>query len=196
MHHQLQAVADEFESARTRLHALARRAPEAYWHRRADPERWSMAECIGHLNLTSEAYLPLLRAALEEGRRARGSAPTRYRRDPVGWFLWQVAGPPVRYRVRTQAGFVPGAQLPLKQLMTEFDRLQQDQIACVGNADGLDLGRIWIRSPFDQRIRYNLYSCLTILPRHQHRHLWQAEQVWSVLSEPQDRSTATSPLSS
>jgi hypothetical protein len=27
-------------------------------------------------------------------------------------------------------------------------------------------------------VRYNLYSCFTILPRHQHRHLWQAERVW------------------
>ena len=39
------------------------------------------------------------------------------------------------------------------------------------------LGRLWIISPFDARIRYNAYACLTILPRHQHRHLWQAEQV-------------------
>jgi hypothetical protein len=95
--------------------------------------------------------------------------------------MWRMAGPPVRHRVRTKAPFVPEAQLPLNQLVEEFDLLQQDQIACVAKADGLDLGRIWIRSPFDQRIRYNLYSCLTILPRHQHRHLWQAEQVWSML---------------
>ena len=27
------------------------------------------------------------------------------------------------------------------------------------------------------KLRYNLYSCLTILPPHQHRHLWQAERV-------------------
>jgi len=27
-------------------------------------------------------------------------------------------------------------------------------------------------------VRYNLYACFTILPRHQHRHLWQAERVW------------------
>jgi hypothetical protein len=26
-------------------------------------------------------------------------------------------------------------------------------------------------------LRYNLYSCFTILPSHQHRHIWQAEQV-------------------
>jgi hypothetical protein len=32
-------------------------------------------------------------------------------------------------------------------------------------------------SPFAPGVRYNLYSTLSILPRHQERHLWQAEQV-------------------
>ena len=177
MHEQLQAVADEFESAGARLHTLAREIPEHAWHRRADPARWSMAECVGHLNLTSSAYLPVLQAALAEGSRLGRRAPARYRRDPMGWFLWLMAGPPVRHQVKTKAAFVPGANVPLPQLLAEFDQLQRDQITCVHRADGLDLGRLWIRSPFDQRIRYNLYSCLTILPRHQHRHLWQAEQV-------------------
>ena len=34
-----------------------------------------------------------------------------------------------------------------------------------------------ITSPFNPRLRYNLYACLTILPPHQERHIWQAEQV-------------------
>jgi hypothetical protein len=36
--------------------------------------------------------------------------------------------------------------------------------------------RLRIRSPFDSRLRYNLYSCLTIIPAHQRRHLAQAEE--------------------
>jgi hypothetical protein len=35
-----------------------------------------------------------------------------------------------------------------------------------------------VQSPFNEKVKYNLYSCLTILPPHQHRHLWQAEQIW------------------
>jgi len=44
-------------------------------------------------------------------------------------------------------------------------------------ADGLPVDRIRIASPFDARLKYSLYAALTILPRHQHRHLWQAERV-------------------
>jgi DinB superfamily len=186
VHQQLQVIVNEFESARARLHELVRRTPEPQWHKRADPDRWSMAECVAHLNLTSEAFIALIRAALDEGRRSGRSAPRRYRRDPIGWLLWWMQGPPVRHRLKTTAPFIPRGRLPLDGLVAEFDRLQQVQIACVEAADGLDLGRLWVRSPFNPRIRYNMFSCLSILPRHQHRHLWQAEQVWSS-SEPRVR---------
>jgi hypothetical protein len=141
-----------------------------------------MAECVGHLNLTAEAYLPLLLDALERARRLSLPAPKRYRRDPIGWILWRTQGPPVRHRLKTIAQFVPRSNQPRAELLAEFERLQDAQISCVYRANGLPLGKVWIRSPFDPRIRYNTYACLTILPRHQHRHLWQAEQVWQEIA--------------
>ena len=61
--------------------------------------------------------------------------------------------------------------------MTEFERLQTEQLALAREADGLPIHRVKIASPFNTRFYYNLFSALSILPRHQHRHLWQAEQV-------------------
>jgi hypothetical protein len=78
--------------------------------------------------------------------------------------------------VKTTAAFVPAGHDAPGQLLSEFDRLQTEQIARVRDADGLAIDRIRVTSPFDARVKYNLYACLTILPRHQHRHLWQAEQ--------------------
>jgi DinB superfamily len=178
LHPQLEAVRAELVSAQHRLQHLVYSIPESAWNRRPDPTRWSVSECVAHLNLTAEAYLPLLHSALESARRAGGRGPSRYRRDPVGWLLWRTAGPPVRYRTRTTARFIPSASLSVEEVLSEFDRLQAAQINCVLQADGLDLGRYWITSPFNPRVRYNVYSCLTILPRHQHRHLWQAEATW------------------
>ena len=174
---QLATIIDELDGARERLHRLRASVPPDRWTRRVDPERWSVAECVEHLNITSRAYLPLLRDALEKGRRMGGTAPQRYRRDPVGWLLWQSMGPPVRHRMRTPAAFVPGSAQGVEALVDDFDRLQAEQIELTRAADGLPLQKIRVRSPFDARVSYNLFSCLSILPRHQHRHLWQAEQV-------------------
>ena len=180
MHPQLAAIAAEFETALRRLRQLAQDTPGSWWTKRADPARWSIGECVAHLNLTSRTYLPLMRQALDEGRALPRSSghPSRYRRDFVGWMLWRTQGPPVRFgKVRTTAQFIPSAEAPRQETLAEFERLQAEQVECVREAEGLPLGKLWMRSPFDPRARYNLYSCLTILPRHQHRHLWQAEQV-------------------
>jgi hypothetical protein len=138
---------------------------------------------MAHLNLTSRAYVPLLRDALERaralGRRSGAAAPTRYRRDPIGWLIWRTMGPPVRFgRLRTTAPFVPEGDLPRDEVIAEFDRLRAEQVACVREADGLPIDQVRITSAFNARLHYNLFACLTILPRHQHRHLWQAERVW------------------
>ncbi len=176
MHRQLQAVADELVAAQRRLHRLAASTPEDAWSERPNPERRSASECVAHLNLTALAFLPLIRRALEQASTVAGGAPGRYRRDLIGWMLWRSAPPPVRYRVRTTAPFVPTGSEPRSELLATFDRLQAEQLASVAQAEGRAIDRVKIVSPFDPRLRYNLYACLTILPRHQERHIRQAEE--------------------
>jgi hypothetical protein len=177
MHPQLQAVVEEFRSAQERLERLSARVPDEAWPVRSDPKRWSVGECVAHLNLTSAAFLPVLEEALDEARGLGTTAPARFRRDPLGWLLWRTMAPPVRFRMRTAAEFVPSGNAAPAALRDQFARHQQAQIRCVEQGDGLALSRVRVASPFDPRARYNLYAALTILPRHQHRHLWQAEQV-------------------
>ena len=43
-------------------------------------------------------------------------------------------------------------------------------------AQDLPIDRVKMASPFDGRVKYNLYAAMTIVPRHQHRHLLQAER--------------------
>ena len=183
MNRQLQRIEEEFEGARTRLRALAHAAPFSVWPVRPEPNRWSIADCVEHLNRTASAFLPLLRAGLGQAEGDRSPDRT-YRRDPMGWLLSVIMPPPVRFaRVKTTAPFEPGGQEDSAELVRTFERLQDEQIACLRAADGLPLNRIRLRSPFDARTQYNAYSCLVILPRHQHRHLWQAERVAQELAQ-------------
>lgn len=92
MHPQLQSVTDEFAAAQERLHVLAASMPEEWWAERADLAGWSVGECVAHLNLTAEAYLPLIRRGIERDAasaawRRLDSAATR----PGGYSgAWQV----------------------------------------------------------------------------------------------------------
>ena len=176
MNAQLSALLDQFDEATARLDRLAYTLADSQWNTRTDPNRWSPAECVDHLNITSAAYLPILDEAIRRARSINAAAPTRYRRDFVGWMLWKTMGPPVRQRVKTTAAFLPSADVPPAQLIAEFRRLQEEQKNRVRLCDGLPLQKTRVQSPFSERVKYNLFSCLTILPAHQHRHLWQAEQ--------------------
>lgn len=184
MHEQLTRIVASFVDAQARLHRLVAAIPDDRWAVRADPQRWSVAECVVHLNLTSRAYPERLRAALAEARSLGEPASRKYRRDFAGWLLSLFTGPLLRIggfrfgRVKTIASFVPTGDAPKRDVVTEFDRLQAEQIAIVRDADGLPIDRVKIVSPFNARMKYNVYSALAILPRHQHRHLEQAERVW------------------
>jgi hypothetical protein len=181
---QLAAIVAQLEGAQARLHRLAAALPAERWAARADASRWSVAECVAHLNLTGQAYLPLLREALAHGRTLGAFTGRRYRRDPLGWLISLSAGPLLGVggwrlgRVRTPPAFVPGGELPREEVMAAFDRLQAEQVALTRAAEGVPLDRLRITSPFDARIRYNAYACLVLIARHQQRHLMQAERVW------------------
>lgn len=188
MQPQLQEIVDEFQAALERLQRLVATVPEAHWMQRPEPNRWSVSECVAHLNITSAVFVPLLKKGLARAQAIGGPAPERYRRDLTGWLLWKYTGPPVRVRVKTPPSFVPTACAAPAQLVGEFAHWQTAQLACVREADGLPIHRIRLASPFNTRLKYNLFAAFTILPRHQHQHLWQAEQAALTIGGSRSRS--------
>ena len=183
MQPQLQQVVDSFKRAQTDLHALSERVPDELWTMRP-PGRWSVADNVEHLNSTSRDFLPVMRTALEHARALGSAHSSRYRRDPMGWLLWKIMPPPVRVmRVKTSLDYEPKGGMDRSALLARFDELQAEQIAIVASSEGLPIDRVKIASPFDARASYNLYACFTILPAHQHRHIWQAERAFDDLRE-------------
>lgn len=176
MHAQLVAVIADLDAASRRLKALGLRLAPQAWHRRPAPGRWSAAQCVAHLNLTSEAFLPRLHAGIDDARQAGGPAPPHFRLGWAGWLVRRVAGPSRWMRVKTPAAFVPTADRPGTELVQRFEQLQDELVGLVRAADGLPLDRVQIVSPFNERLRYNVYAALSSIPGHQLRHLVQAEE--------------------
>ena len=173
------------ELAQTRLRRLTDRVSEDAWNRHPETGGWSAADCVEHLNLTSRAYLPLFRDAIAEARQLRGGPVTHYRKDALGWFMTQMVGP-MRHigklrlmKVKTTPPFVPRGGQSRTDLLSEFVRLQADIITHIRTADGLPLDKVRIVSPFGGRVKYNTYSGMVIVSRHQHRHIDQAEEAAS-----------------
>jgi hypothetical protein len=179
---QLAALVDSLEEAQARVRRLSDRISEKVWNRHPGPGRWSAADCVEHLNITSRAYLPRLRDASVEARQLRSDPTAHYKKDVLGWFLSMMIGP-MRHigklrlvKIKTLAPFVPKEGQSRSQLLSEFVRLQADLITLIRSSDGFPLDRVKIVSPFGERAKYNAYSALVIVARHQHRHIDQAEE--------------------
>ncbi|MEO8908760.1 MAG: DinB family protein [Gemmatimonadaceae bacterium] len=181
MQQQLADIVDSLKGNQARLRALSDGISESAWNRKPAPERWSAAECVEHLNLTSRAYLPELHDAVEKAKKNHGTAKTHYRRDPIGWFMSKMIGPrhsgklPLP-RVKTTEDFVPKGQRPQTETLSEFIQLQGALVSLIRAADGLPIDKVKVVSPFGGKMKYSAYSALVIIKQHEARHLQQAEE--------------------
>lgn len=174
---QLETLAAELDLATEKVTALVKGLPEEQLKQRVDPNSWSVAECIFHLNLTSKEYLPLLDEALESARQAETSQKTKLKMDLMGRMLKWALEPPARLKTKTTNQFQPQHVEPIGELLTTFTSLQEQLKARIEKASNLAIDKVKITSPFNNRLKYNLFSAFQILVAHERRHLWQAEQV-------------------
>ncbi len=190
MHPQLEQIQSEQRAVGGRFARLNGATPDDRWTRRADPGSWSVAECIAHLNLTSAAMVPLIRAAWAEAEALGEGAPPRFKRTTMGALIAAMVGPVPGWgrlrlgKVRTPPSFVPDGDLPRASVVTEFERWQHEERSLVQEADALPVDRVRIESPFVRGTRYDGYSSLLILVRHEHRHLAQAERALEAALAP------------
>lgn len=143
---------------------------------RPHPNSWSAAECLAHLSLTTESFIPILRKAIDDGKQRKLTTTKPPKMDLIGRLMRWFLEPPMRSRVKTTAPFVPRSIRAKSEAFSEFASLQQKLLETVREADGLDLSKLKIVSPFDKRVKYNLYSAVRIVTAHERRHIWQAEQ--------------------
>jgi hypothetical protein len=170
----------EFEAAGDAARELFDGLPEDLLRRRPAPDRWSVVECLEHLNVTGAQLLPVLDRGIERARRKHWYAmgPSRY-----GWLeTWFVSlagrteGPP-RRRLRTPRLYAPGSEPVPSRVLPAFLELQSQLRNRARSAAGLDLARGRLRSPVTPLVRLSLGQWLALTAGHQERHLAQARRV-------------------
>ena len=172
---QLATLSRELEDATKRAIRLGENRTAAELARRA-AERWSPAQCVEHLNLTTRAYLPLLDGGIRDLRAKNQLSTGPYRMEWMPRFFAWLLEPPARMKMKTPQPFQPVAVGDGSRVIPDFVNLQKELQQRLEQADGLALGSFRIRSPFAQNVSYNLYSAFVLIAVHERRHLWQAER--------------------
>ena len=171
----------EIDDASRRARTLVDGTEARLFTVRPHPTSWSAAECLSHLSISTDMFLPVLRKVIDEARerdlRPKGAPSMDLKGRVLRWFL----EPPIRSRVKTSAPFVPRSVRAKSEALAEFNAFQARLKALLKEASAYDLKRMKIVSPFDKRVKYNVYSAFKIITAHQRRHLWQAEQAVAAL---------------
>lgn len=170
----LESVEKELNEATRRAWTLVQSTDGRLFTVRPKAQSWSAAECLAHLSISTEMFLPVLRKSIDDSRKKK-QRKGKVTMDVVGRVLAWFLEPPIRKKVKTAAPFVPKSTRAKAEAFGEFASLQEKLIDLLQDARETDL-RVKIVSPFNARVRYNVLSAFHIVAAHERRHLWQAEQ--------------------
>jgi DinB superfamily len=157
--------------------ALELTAPltEDQFNWRPSPKRWSISECLVHLNLADGLDLPALAAEIERNRSANitGQGPFRY--SFFSRLFIRYAEPPPKLRVPAPKAYRPPAGHQKDQVVPEFCSIHDSWLQLLVASNGLDLARIKVKIPIG--FMFSLGQRFALVTAHDRRHLWQAWEV-------------------
>lgn len=143
-----------------------------------EPGRWSITQCLDHLNVVGERLHPVLNARISEAKERGMLAPGPFRHSMLGNFFIRMVEPPYKLKVPVPIDLVEEAEVKdPEEVIARFLHMKEQMLAMLVRADGLDLGAVTINSPFRRPLRLSLGQWFGFIAAHDRRHLWQA---WNV----------------
>jgi hypothetical protein len=142
------------------------------------PDSWSIGECISHLINSNALYLSKIESIIASNT----SAPAKdfsYKQSFVGKLIVKGVTPANERKSKTFKVFFPDASEISKSIINDYAASSQKFIELAYKLRHLDLTKLKLSSPVNKVLRMNLGDPLILIPKHDERHLNQAERVMS-----------------
>src|SRR5262245_24816610 len=107
----LRPLNDELNEIRRRAQDLVRDLSPEQIMRGPEPGKWSIAECLAHLNITAATVQRLMAKGIERGRRDKILGQPPFPLGPKGRLLIWIAEPPPKFRIRAPKGVAPPVEI-------------------------------------------------------------------------------------
>jgi len=178
---ELESLRQQIEDIVADAHKLTAVISQRQFNWQPDPGRWSMGQCLAHLNVVGEIQLPRIEASIRRAREQGLVGPGPYHHGFIGNCFVRLTEPPPRIRFKAPKPMTPPpAESPSKAIFSFFalqDRIQEQ----IRRANGVDLGRVKVASPIADWLHFTLGQSFALIAGHQRRHLWQA---WQIRNDP------------
>lgn len=174
---ELESVQQQTDSNSARARELCAGLTEEQLAWRPNPASWCIAEVLLHLERTTQIFLPIIDGAIENARRDGRLSDGPFRLGWMGKFYVWYAGPPARVRLSAPKPLVPLLEGPASGALPRFLSSQELMKRRFETANGVDIVRTRITSPFASFVKMSLFTLFSVFIAHERRHLWQASNL-------------------
>ncbi len=178
---QLQRLEGEFRDVAREARVVSQGLSRVQFNWRPTIGRWSISDCLGHLNILGSEQLAVIDAGIREARTQGWFSAGPFAVGFLAGRLIASTEPPVRHRRRAEEHFVPESDQSADIVVPAIVDLQEQLVGRIRLANGLDLARIRVRPPGHRLLKLGMLEFFLFLAAHQRRHLAQA---WQVRRDP------------
>jgi hypothetical protein len=140
---------------------------------------WSVIECIEHLNMTGDLYLPQFYTAVRNPKNQ--SSSQSFRRGFIGRYSansLRPDGKKIKNKVKTFKRFTPANQTrDTPSLLNTFESQIDDLMKIIDLSQNIDIGKARITTAFGSILKFKMGDALDFVIAHIERHIVQAERV-------------------
>ena len=148
------------------------------------PERWSINQCLAHINLFNHYYTQQIKRVVKgPGKKSDNSG--EYHRTGVGGLLILSLLNPKAKKFKTAKNFDPPSSLDSKKVMNDFMDFQKQWEDVMDQIQEYDIVKNRVHSPFFRLITYRMGNAIELNNIHTRRHLSQARNVMKESGFPQ-----------
>lgn len=147
-------------------------------HYKPSPAQWSIVECLEHLNLYGDFYLPAIEKAISKGQPI--TSDTLFKSGWLGnYFANMMLGKNGKILKMT----TPKNKNPLfmhvpDYVIERFLRQQNHYLKLLNDAEGVHTGRVTVPLSIASWLTFKLGDTLRFCIYHNQRHIAQAERVF------------------
>ena len=136
------------------------------------PGKWSIVQCLEHMNRTTRHYLKLINPA--EAKKA--DADNEFKPGFMGGFLAKgFSQIPPKRKFKTTKAFSPSNDMVPQEVLKDFISLNEQMNQRVENLSSLDLNKNKIPSPAFSLLKFRFGDVVNMDAKHTARHLYQIE---------------------
>lgn len=152
------------------------------------PGAWSAAQCLEHLNIYGQYYLPALEKAIDQGKK-QGSLPKPvFRAGWLGAYFTKLMQPQpdgtLKSKMAAPKNAVPAAAPEPLAMLAEFIDQQEKMLDLLRRAADVDLNGNRVPISLTPWIRLKLGDTFGFVIAHIERHVRQAERALTNYTSP------------